>query len=786
MDLIALATDDELVHVFRLNGQKVFGGFSRGPNAASDGLKVNALRWKGNGQLLAVATSDNNIRMLSAYSGKTVHILDCNQKTGYNSDDTPQEASIPPSGTICCLGWGVNLTDEQAASKTVKESQGRLSLDDLLAPETPLSKLPYIKADLPRELALLDIDRSLPKLSTLPSTGDDDDIFSTRASIDSIFHSNSKNSDSVDVVLAGFNDGSIHLRIFDSFEIGTIQATKHLDGFTEARVLAHASHPMSSTHSFLFATKLEEEEKLWIFSLDLLFITKSGIYLSVLASKVTQLQNLMRYIKQVQTQVLLEWKNTQDLPGRYLRNINEDLQEKMSCNFVTAAYHLVVTGDCYAPLKEFLVDQVGERGHKRWEKAVMNGYETIRRLTHGCLLPALERCSVLLGRLIGLSRFYKLGPVLGLNTKSLKACLATVDCLTLLGHKVMVNSGRELTEFIAFSKWLRYEIDLQTAGHSSATAEELMEKADTINHAQTLNYIRGPMTRSSLLDYIQPRTAESPDGRWKAANDLFYENYKTLLRQLDPKSMDQKLDIPVLGDLTGRLDVQFDEVFKRVGETQQRSIIPKRIKVLGKDYSTEIVDLTMNYGDYGGRLMASVYTVSRSKTCPHSLYLCRVVLATINGVSTTEVVLNATINLGSGIIRDVKFVQDGTMMLLWSDGDTPATKYLVHFAYQPDKDPLFCPRYGEDENVEITYLDVMDPSSYHFSFVRHTFSHEDMDPLSIEVNGRHGRRVVCVLYSDRQWYSVHDIDSVDDRDEPGEEEEEPLGQGNGEENQLVK
>ena len=44
-----------------------------------------------------------------------------------------------------------------------------------------------------------------------------------------------------------------------------------------------------------------------------------------------------------------------------MRNINEDLEEKSHCDFVTAAYHLLVTGDCFEPLREFLVDQVGER-----------------------------------------------------------------------------------------------------------------------------------------------------------------------------------------------------------------------------------------------------------------------------------------------------------------------------------------------------------------------------------------------------------------------------------------
>lgn len=228
---------------------------------------------------------------------------------------------------------------------------------------------------------------------------------------------------------------------------------------------------------------------------------------------------------------------------------------------------------------------------------MITGYETIRRLTHECLLPALERCSVLLSRLIGLSKFHKLGPVLGLSTQDLKECLATIDCLTLLGHKVMVHSGRELAQFMAFSKWLRYEIDLQAADPLSATAEELMEKADTINHAQTLSYIQGALTWSALRNFIQSKSLEPNNDQWNGDDiaGVFYENYKSQLQSLERRKAGEEIDIPVLSDLTTRLSAQFEKVFGRIAETQRRSILEKRIRALGVDKSPEIVDMTMNY-----------------------------------------------------------------------------------------------------------------------------------------------------------------------------------------------
>lgn len=179
--------------------------------------------------------------------------------------------------------------------------------------------------------------------------------------MDGIFPYSVKNaSDSVDVIVVGFSNGMFYLRIFDSFEIGSFSISPSAETHLGMQVLIHASHPLSSTRALLiYNPKVELPLKL--LTLDLRFITKSGRYLCLLTSKTTQLQHLLRYITQVQRQIQVNWKNAQDLPARFIRSVNEDLREKCHCDFVTAAYHLVVTGDCFPPLKEFFVDIVGER-----------------------------------------------------------------------------------------------------------------------------------------------------------------------------------------------------------------------------------------------------------------------------------------------------------------------------------------------------------------------------------------------------------------------------------------
>lgn len=187
-------------------------------------------------------------------------------------------------------------------------------------------------------------------------------MFSSRASLDAIFHpAYTKSDDSADVLVVGFEDGTIHLSIFDFFEIGSFNLRLANPDLTEIRPLLHCCHPFYSTHLLLVSTTRGDREGLCVVPLDLRLISSSGRHLAMLASKSTQLHNVLRYISQVQTQMYNEFQASQDLPGKFIRNIEETLQEKCNCGWIQAAYHLVVTGNCYPQVKEWLVDELGER-----------------------------------------------------------------------------------------------------------------------------------------------------------------------------------------------------------------------------------------------------------------------------------------------------------------------------------------------------------------------------------------------------------------------------------------
>ena len=103
------------------------------------------------------------------------------------------------------------------------------------------------------------------------------------------------------------------------------------------------------------------EDGLHLIPLDLRLLSNAGDYLSTLASKSTQLRYLLRYVRQVQVQMYSDFKAAQEIPSRFVANVEEALAEEGEWTWVQAAYHLVVTGNCPRTIKEWLVDQLGER-----------------------------------------------------------------------------------------------------------------------------------------------------------------------------------------------------------------------------------------------------------------------------------------------------------------------------------------------------------------------------------------------------------------------------------------
>lgn len=166
-------------------------------------------------------------------------------------------------------------------------------------------------------------------------------------------------------MVVGTHDGYIHLTIYDSFNIGTFKLPLTVCPKTSLELLAnlviHSSHPSFPVHTLLVRDYPNPVADLWVIPIDLRFVYTPNGYLSLLASKATQLQNLLRYVHQVQILMSTEWKAAQDLPRKFLANINETLAQRNNSDIVKELYHLIATGHANSIMKEWLRDDLGER-----------------------------------------------------------------------------------------------------------------------------------------------------------------------------------------------------------------------------------------------------------------------------------------------------------------------------------------------------------------------------------------------------------------------------------------
>ncbi|KAF4983886.1 hypothetical protein FZEAL_827 [Fusarium zealandicum] len=621
--------------------------------------ETQAVTWRSDGQFLAVGWSDGFVRLMGLENNKAAHHI----KVGES-----------PGTKITHIGWASSKITDKRSNAVPR------ALKNGLVQEEPLSG-DGIPLDLPRELTFLEVDTALPKISPLPGgsagSGEDAMVFTLRTGIDFLFQTpKPEEYEQVNIMIIGTSDGKLQLSIYDSFIIGSFQCPS-----PSSQLVFHASHLRVSTQALLLADKLEQPEEVQLVPMDLPFVSSSPINLSLLASKLTTLQKLLRYLRQAQLHMHVEWKNTRELPTRFLRSIEGDLEnlETGPRGIVPALYHLAVTGHAYEPVREWLVESLAERGHKRWDKAVISGLENLRSLVHENFLPALDRCSVILSRLRGLAQFYDGRNDIGFSVVQITRVMDVISSLSLVGHKILIYVMDELENFTAFSSWLRFQIDRLAS--SSSMNEELTEKEATMDTGKVLTYIEHYLTDSSLKAFFGEILKEDHE-----ADLAHIENGPSLLEVLDKQLAKLESDEPSMKALP-RVDFLVtyattwaNRIFEGIAEAKKRSVrLGKPIK-LSAGYPISRMDMRMcKTGDQDMRMV----TALASKETKSQVHIFCVGIDITNGISTNQPPTSCCLDLGHRTLIDFKFLNDHTFVVLCSDQDNSLG--VVCVPIQPDK-----------------------------------------------------------------------------------------------------
>ncbi|KAF6806842.1 anaphase-promoting complex component cut20 apc4 [Colletotrichum sojae] len=721
--------------------------------AGQSAPEPQAVRWKPDGQFLAVGWSDGYVRLMGLESNKAAHhIRVC--------------GDAATASSITHIGWSQNKVG-RAQSKPLQADPrpwNKLMSEELDLPGKPTP------LDLPRELTFLEVDSALPKISPLPTSsagsGEDGLVFTLRTGVEFLFQPfDTEDSDKVYVMVVGTSDGRLHLSIYDSFVIGdfryTLPSSMYRPGVLQ--LVQHASHPEVSTHSLLLKSSADDDPALYLVPMDLPFIPSSPINISLLSSKLTMLQKLLRYVKQAQLHMQVEYKNTRELPTKFLRSVEGDLEQMTSgpTNIVQALFHTVVTGHAHEPVREWLIDSLAERvssypkGHKRWDKAVTSGLENLRCLVHENLLPALERCAIILSRLRGLAQFYDSRDDIGFSVAQITRAMDVVSCLTMVAHKVMLNVMDELDLFNAFSSWMRFQIDRLAA--SSAASEELTEKEATMENGKVLAYVQRYLMQSPMAIFLEEVSQEEYEADWaRAENGTSMLDGLTAQLARHEEGQTHSKALPNLGFLVDYLAARSNSIFKDIAEAQKRSVRfgqPTKIALGSKIANVDTKMCSAVNGDgLDGLTFTAVVGEGRDQDGMFPVYVFRTSIHLINGISSNVTTAVVSLSIEEGKIVELKFLNGITLVLLVGHQGRPASiitipiqsQSLIYTPYQEGNLPSPIPI----SKVQGGYKTAVLPEDASFTPVR--MDVQDAADARGEVPAR-----ICLLGSNRSTYKVY-------------------------------
>lgn len=178
---------------------------------------------------------------------------------------------------------------------------------------------------------------------------------------------------------------------------------------------------------------------------------------------------------------------------------------------------------------------------------------------------------IILSRLRGLAQFYDDRDDIGFSVAQISRAMDVIDCLTMLGHRILLQVMEELDLFNAFSTWLRFQIDRLAS--SNANSEELMEKEAVMENGKILTYIQRFLIHSPMALYFVDASQDDYNADWKAVEGGvgLLDMLDTQLKREEEGQPHMKA-LPQVKFLVDYFDDRASGLFIDIAEAQKRSV----------------------------------------------------------------------------------------------------------------------------------------------------------------------------------------------------------------------
>lgn len=416
-------------------------------------------------------------------------------------------------------------------------------------------------------------------------------------------------------------------------------------------------------------------------------------------------------------------------------------------------FALLMSGVPSSELESWLEEEVSERVVQRWSKTCRSCFDNMREIVIDSSLPACDRLIIMLMKLRSMATDPVKQVQTGLVVEHLDACISSITLLIAQLHSLLRAMTTEVDLFSSFCEWMVFLIARLSPD------DETPDAAPPFEYRKVAKYIR----------------QEFPNG---LADHFFGEKKIDIEQYLDKDigTLDPFPQLDVPGSPTLRHTIAY---FAQATQ----SLIEQPARFLAKHWKPKHARHLLKASQ------ATVQSIFIDKTSPPCLYVvlsqdtrdmtnldqsheaCIYVLKkVITGQETDYEVCRVGFegsNFSGSQVKDLKILDDTEVLVLLQGIAADKPSHLVAFAYR------ILPFTPVDKAAAF----ICSTSVLHTSVEANKYRELPIgvQPVALAVNGTRGRRTGMYLQSDRQRYTVFDLDDeAEDRMEDSSDESDCL------------
>ncbi|KAH7883604.1 anaphase-promoting complex, cyclosome, subunit 4-domain-containing protein [Phlebopus sp. FC_14] len=654
-----------------------------------------------------------------------------------------------------------------------------------------------------------------PGDASICSSGSTDDMHSRACEAPSSAQS-SEDDDSLLVLVD--ERGVLHSFLDGSYFLGSVHLTDGQTRLTCTGLFKHPSEPL-----FLLHPQNPSSDILSVgvqpVSVDIPLLGTAAV--RDFARLSSAARELTWYIMHVLNEVRESWLGSETVTGarhigiKWVYALEKRLHEQFghfteeNPNIILDLTHLLVTGSATEGLMDFIMssEQTSERNLQKWDSSVTDALTKMRNYTTTRVIPAFQRLHIIMDEIRGWSYIRPQFTLFALNTEDVISCLRLAERGIFISSWLASEARRELGTFKQFLSFIRHETAVANPSAEShpSTDYDIMEVngylMSGLMASQIDRWFTGPAPQLNPgdLSYSPPtpnsgKTLEEALQLAHAAlQDPSQTTWQPNIPPVDFSHLDRNLEA-----LVQELASRCQRVFARASQAAARSAI---VSTDGGAIPTQVADASCASFDGAcqftrqrvvsdenepGRnlhyLVVHINLEGRPLFCLSRMPYGRYTAGVHQHVEVTLLECSVCESDGTSVavdILDAEFFDDETIIIVYQKTGTQGpifvgTGHYTTLRYQtlesegyvsgPARRDMMANALQRWNGGHLPWSRIPITRCRELSACRN-------GPVSLAVNGRVGRRVVCVLDGDGMEMEILDMEG----EEEGEMEMEMVG-----------